>query len=170
MRIELRDHDRLWAGQFEALRARLAASLGDRVLRLEHVGSTAVPGLCAKPVLDLLLVVADSAAEASYAGPIESCGYVLRHRESDWYEHRMFVLAMPAANLHVLSAGCPEIERMVRFRDLLRTDERAREAYADRKRELAGLEWSQVQEYADAKSAEVERLLATAGDTEDGRA
>ena len=170
MKIELCDHDPLWAGQFEELRAPLAASLGDRALRLEHVGSTAVPGLCAKPVLDLLLVVAESAAEASYAGPIESCGYVLRHREPDWYEHRMFVLAAPAANLHVLSAGCPEIERMIRFRDLLRMDDGAREAYAAKKRELARQEWSEVQEYADAKTDEVERLLSLAADAEDAGA
>lgn len=159
MKIDLVDHHPAWAGQVQTLRADLLETLGDRALALEHVGSTAVPGLRAKPILDLLLVVSDSADENAYAGPIEQCGYALHHREPDWFEHRMFKRWAPDANLHVLSAGCEEIDRMLRFRDLLRRDASARARYETEKRRLAERDWSRVQDYADAKADVVNEIL-----------
>lgn len=159
MKVLLREHDPAWASQFAAIRLRLAGALGDDALRVEHVGSTAVPGLCAKPVIDVVLVVPDSADEAAYARRLRDGGFALHHREPDWHEHRMFTLENPAANVHVFSAGCPEIERMLHFRDLLRRDARARDMYESTKGELARREWKSVQEYADAKTDVVERLL-----------
>jgi len=159
VRIELREHDPAWAEQFLILRAELMESLGDRALLLEHVGSTAVPGLRAKPILDLLLVVTDSTDENAYAGHVEACGYALHRREPDWYEHRMFKLWAPAVNLHVFSAGCVEIDRMIRFRDLLRRDAGALARYELEKLSLAERDWPTVQDYADAKTDVVTRLL-----------
>ncbi len=98
--------------------ARIRGALGERALRVEHAGSTAVPGLAAKPVIDIVLAVADSAAETEYARDLETAGYALTIREPEWLEHRMFT--MPGVNLHVFSDGCSEIGRMLAFRDWLR--------------------------------------------------
>ena len=91
---------------------------------LEHAGSTSVPGLAAKPRIDIMLAVPDSADEPSYVPALEAAGYVLRIREPDWYEHRVFKGPDTDVNLHVFSAGCPEIARMLLFRDWLRTQRR----------------------------------------------
>jgi GrpB-like predicted nucleotidyltransferase (UPF0157 family) len=121
-----------------------------------------VPNLAAKPILDIVLVVADSADEASYVPALEQTGYVLRNREPAWYEHRVLKGVEPTVNLHVFSPGCPETERMVRMRDWLRTHEDDRALYEKTKRELAQRTWKYVQNYADAKTAVVEAILARA--------
>jgi GrpB-like predicted nucleotidyltransferase (UPF0157 family) len=92
----------------------VTAALGERAVRLEHVGSTSVPGLAAKPIIDIVLEVANSADEATYAQDLEAAGYLLRIREPDWFEHRLFRGFGPRVNLHVFSAGCSETDRMVR--------------------------------------------------------
>lgn len=160
--IELVDYDDAWPGLFAREAERIVAALGDRALRVEHVGSTAVPGLAAKPVIDILLVVGDSAAENTYASRLEAAVYVLRIREPDWYEHRMFKGQDTNLNLHVFSRGCPEIERMLLFRDRLRSEQDDRELYERTKRELAQREWKYVQNYADAKAAVVEEIIGRA--------
>jgi GrpB-like predicted nucleotidyltransferase (UPF0157 family) len=161
--VELCAYDPSWP-LLAALEAqRVSGVLGDRVLLVEHVGSTSVPGLPAKPIIDMLLVVADSAREEAYVPPMEAAGYVLRIREPDWYEHRMFKGPDTNVNLHVFSAGCVEIERMVGFRDHLRSSAPDRALYAATKRELASRHWNYVQEYADAKTEVVEAIIARAG-------
>jgi GrpB-like predicted nucleotidyltransferase (UPF0157 family) len=139
------------------------AALALRALCIEHVGSSSVPGLAAKPVIDIVLVVADSANEKAYAADLESAGYVLRIREPEWFEHRMFKGTNPEVNLHVFSSGCPEVHRMLRFRDWLRVNAADRELYQRAKFALAQQDWGQVQDYADAKSAVVAAILARAG-------
>src|SRR6266536_1192738 len=119
-RILIADYDERWPERYRVEAERIRAALGPRALRIEHTGSTSVPGLPAKPIIDILLVVADSAAEAAYAPGLEAAGYVLAIREPDWHEHRMFKSADPAVNLHVFSLGCPEIDRILLFRDWLR--------------------------------------------------
>ena len=136
--------------------------LDRRVLRIEHAGSTAVPGLTAKPTIDVILEVADSADEPAYAPDLEAAGYPLRIREPNWYQHRMFKGPDTNVNLHVFSRGCPEIERMLTFRDWLRNHPADRDLYARTKLELAQQEWKDVQNYADAKTAVVEEILARA--------
>ena len=136
--------------------------LGDRALLLEHVGSTSIPGLAAKPIIDMLLAVADSADEAAYVPALEAAGYSLRIREIDWYEHRMFKGPDTDINLHVFSRGCPEVERMLQFRDWLRGHAADRDHYARTKLALAGREWKYVQNYADAKTAVIEEIRARA--------
>jgi GrpB-like predicted nucleotidyltransferase (UPF0157 family) len=147
---------------FEREAAKVRAALAERALRIEHAGSTSVPGLAAKPVIDIVLVIADSADEAAYAPELQSAGYVLRIREPEWFEHRMFKGTEPAVNLHVFSSGCPEADRMILFRDWLRDNTADRELYQRTKLALAGQDWEQVQNYADAKSAIVIEILARA--------
>lgn len=160
--IYLAPYDKAWPTHFEQHAARIRDALGDRVLLLEHVGSTSVPGLPAKPIIDMVLAVADSADEASYVPPLEEAGYVLRIREPEWYEHRLLKWHNINANLHVFSAGCEEIERMILFRDWLRQNEDDRRLYADTKRELAGRVWKYRQNYADAKSDVVQQIIERA--------
>jgi GrpB-like predicted nucleotidyltransferase (UPF0157 family) len=156
------DYDPEWPRQFATEAAKIRAALGERALLLEHVGSTSTPGLAAKPILDVLLVVADSADEPTYVPDLERAGYVLRTREPEWFEHRVLKGVDPAVNLHVFSPGCPETERMLLLRDWLRTHDDDRELYEKTKRELAKRTWMYVQNYADAKTEVVEAILARA--------
>jgi len=160
--IRLVDYDLEWPRRFEDEANRIRTVLGERALRMEHVGSTSVPYLPAKPVIDIVLVVADSAKEGEYAGALERAGYQLHVREPGWFEHRMFKGPANNVNLHVFSAGCSEIERMVTFRDWLRTSEGDRELYATSKRDLAQQEWKYTQNYADAKSAVIGEIMSRA--------
>jgi GrpB-like predicted nucleotidyltransferase (UPF0157 family) len=123
------------------------------------VGSTSIPGLCAKPIIDILLAVADSSDEPSYVPDLETAGYTLRMREPDWFEHRLFKGPVTDINLHVFSAGASEIKRMLRFRDWLRTNDTDRENYARVKRDLAQQVWRNVQNYADAKTEVIEEIM-----------
>jgi GrpB-like predicted nucleotidyltransferase (UPF0157 family) len=160
--VYIADYDPAWPQLYAAEASRIRAALGERALLLDHVGSTSVPGLPAKPIIDILLVVANSADEAAYVPALEAAGYALRIREPDWYEHRALKGDSPDVNLHVFSPGCVEIRRMLLMRDRLRANAADRDLYARTKRELASREWKYVQNYADAKSAVVEAILARA--------
>jgi len=161
-RILIVDYDPQWPELFEREAGRIRGALERRALRVEHTGSSSVPGLMAKPVIDLLLVVADSGDEESYVPALEAAGYVLRIRETNWHEHRMFHGPGAEINLHVFSSGCPEIERMLAYRDWLRSNAADRELYARTKLALAREDWKYVQNYADAKTAVVQEILARA--------
>jgi aminoglycoside phosphotransferase (APT) family kinase protein len=160
--IVLADYDPAWPSLYAREEARIRGALGDRALLVEHVGSTAVPGLAAKPKIDVLLAVADSANEPAYVPALERAGYVLRIREPEWHEHRLFKGPDTNINLHVFSAGSPEIDRLLRFRDHLRRDANDRALYERTKRDLARKRWRVTQDYADAKSAVVEGILTRA--------
>ena len=157
--IELREYDPAWPEQYRAERKKIAEALQGENISVEHVGSTSVPGLCAKPILDILLLVEDSAAEERYVPALERAGYVLRVREPDWYQHRLLKGTHPAVNLHVFSAGCEEAQRMLDFRDWLRNCREDRERYARAKKRLARQTWTYVQHYADAKSQVVTEIF-----------
>ncbi len=161
--IILIEPDPQWPVRFAQEEARISAILGDRVLILEHVGSTSVPGLPAKPIIDILLVVPDSGDEPAYIPDLEAAGYVLRIREPEWHQHRLLKGPDNPINLHVFSPGSSEIPRMLAFRDYLRAHPAARDRYAQTKRGLAGQTWTHVQHYADAKTEVVEAILAEAG-------
>jgi GrpB-like predicted nucleotidyltransferase (UPF0157 family) len=161
--VTLVAYDAAWPALFEREARRIRAALGDAVEHLEHTGSTSVPGLAAKPVIDITLIVPDSADEASYVPPLEAAGYVLWIREPEWHQHRLFKGPDTNVNLHVFSAGSPELARMAGFRDWLRTHDDDRELYERTKRELAARTWRHVQHYADAKTAVVEEIIARAG-------
>ena len=160
--IVLVDYDDAWPVRFEREARHIRTALGTRALMLEHVGSTSVPGLVAKPIIDIVLAVPDSSNEDDYVPALEAEGYRLRIREPDWYEHRMLRKTDPSVNLHVFSADCTEIDRMPRFRDHLRTNEADRQLYERTKLELAAREWAYVQDYADAKGDVVEEIIARA--------
>jgi GrpB-like predicted nucleotidyltransferase (UPF0157 family) len=160
--VTLADYDPDWPVLYEREAARVRELLGDRVRLLEHVGSTSVPGLPAKPIIDMLLAVADSGDEPAYVPSMEAGGYVVRIREPDWHEHRVFKGPDTDVNLHTFSDGSSEIVRMLAFRDRLRTHDDERELYLRTKRELAARHWVYIQDYADAKGEVVEGIIERA--------
>jgi len=165
--IPIAAYDPRWPQMFEREAALIRSALGDRAVLVEHCGSTSVPKLAAKPIIDVILEVADSSREDEYLPSLEAAGYVLRHREPEWHEHRMFRRPGVQVNLHVYSAGCPEVARMLAFRDWLRVNDADRDLYERTKRELAARNWKYVQDYADAKTDVVQQItehaLAAAG-------
>ena len=160
--ITLAEYDPEWPRRYEWLAGLVRAALGDRVLVLEHVGSTSVPGLVAKPKIDLVLAVPDSNDEDAYVPDLERTGFRLVVREPDWFEHRLLTRTDEEVNLHVFTEGCPEIDEMIGFRDWLRSHDDDRELYARSKRELAARRWRYVQHYADAKADVVGAIKARA--------
>jgi GrpB-like predicted nucleotidyltransferase (UPF0157 family) len=160
--VLLSEYDPEWPRLYAREEARIRAALGEGALVLEHVGSTSVPALAAKPKIDIVLGVADSAHEGAYAPALEAAGYVLHIREPEWFEHRLFKGPDTDVNLHVFSAGHPEIGRMIAFRDWLRSNEDDRLLYERTKRELAARTWEYTQNYADAKTTVVEEINARA--------
>lgn len=157
-KIEIADYDPRWPELFRAEQERIRAALGARALRIEHCGSTSVPKLAAKPIIDIILEVTDSSREDDYLPRLEAAGYVLRHREPDWNEHRMFRRPGAQVNLHVYTANCPEVARMIAFRDWLRVNDTDRELYERTKRQLVTRNWKYVQDYADAKTDIVKQI------------
>jgi len=160
--IVVTDYDPAWPERFRREEARIRAALGQAALAIEHIGSTSVPELTAKPIVDILLVVEDSGDEASYLPQLEGAGYVLRVREPDFDEHRMFRTPEKDVHVHVYSGGSPEIGRYLLLRDRLREDEGDRTLYARTKRELAKREWPSVNHYAEAKTRVIEGIIARA--------
>jgi GrpB-like predicted nucleotidyltransferase (UPF0157 family) len=168
-RIEVVDYDPEWPRLFEREADRIRAVLGKRAVQLEHVGSTSVPGLAAKPIIDVMLVVPDSGDEPAYVPDLEAAGYVLVIREAERQQHRVFKGPDTNVNLHVYSPGRPELERYLIFRDRLRSDPADRERYQRVKRELACRDWRYVQQYADAKTDVIEEIIARAQARQPGR-
>lgn len=160
--ITLAEYDPQWPVLFDREATRVRAVLGATAVRVEHAGSTSVPGLAAKPIIDIVLAVPDSADEESYLPALEAVGYTLRIREPDWFEHRLFKGPDTDINMHVFTAGEPEIDRMLLFRDWLRANDADRDAYLQVKRDLARRTWRHVQHYADAKTAIVQEIMARA--------
>lgn len=160
--IRIVDYDTDWPEKFEWHAGIIAGALGSTALRIEHIGSTSVPQLAAKPIIDILVVVTDAADEAAYLAPMEAAGYVLRVREPDWNEHRMFRTPAKDVHVHIYSAGCPEVERNLAFRDRLRSNAGERNRYENTKRELATKDWSDMNAYAQAKTTVIESIIAGA--------
>lgn len=159
-RILIVDYDAAWPARFELERDRVRHALGATARRIEHMGSTAVPGLAAKPIVDLLVSVADPDDDATLVAPLESAGYELRVREPG---HRMFRTPERDVHVHVWAERDPEVERHLRFRNRLRTSAEDRRAYERLKRELAERDWADMNDYADAKRELIEAILAGAG-------
>jgi GrpB-like predicted nucleotidyltransferase (UPF0157 family) len=161
-KIEIRDYDPAWPAMFETEAARIVRALGAIAVAVDHTGSTSVPGLAAKPIIDITLSVPDTTNEPAYVSALEAAGYRFVVREPGWFEHRLFKGDAPKVNLHVFTAGCPEVERMKRYRDWLRANPADRALYEATKRRLAGQDWAVVQDYADAKSEVVAEIMARA--------
>jgi GrpB-like predicted nucleotidyltransferase (UPF0157 family)/protein-L-isoaspartate O-methyltransferase len=160
--VTLADYDPEWPKLFEREAERIRGVLGERVLVLEHVGSTSVPGLCAKPIIDILLVVPDSDDEDAYVPPLEAAGYRLTIREPDWEKHRCLKGPDTNINLHVYSPGNGQTERYRLLRERMRAHPEERDLYAAKKRELAAKTWKYIQNYADAKTEVIEEILGRA--------
>jgi GrpB-like predicted nucleotidyltransferase (UPF0157 family) len=167
--VRLVDYDPTWPAQYEAVAARIREAIGDTAVILEHAGSTSVPGLAAKNQIDVVLGVPDSTDEAAYVPALEAAGFEFAIREPEWFEHRLFRGRDPKVNLHVFSAECEEIPRMLAFRDWMRTHREDRDLYEREKRRLAEQHWDTMQDYADAKTEIVREIVgrALAGDGTD---
>ncbi len=134
VRVAIVEYDASWPGRYQSLAHEVRATLGDVVLDIEHVGSTAVPGLAAKAVIDIDLTVADPRHEPNYVPALEAAGWRHVIREPSWHEHRCLSRTGPCANLHVFGPDCPETVRHRMFRDWLRKHAEDRELYASAKR------------------------------------
>jgi GrpB-like predicted nucleotidyltransferase (UPF0157 family) len=160
--IKLCAYDPAWTEKFQRQAETVHKALGEQALRIEHIGSTAVPGLAAKPIVDMLLVVENSADETSYLPALEAVGYVLRVREPHWHEHRMLRTPELDMHLHVYSCGCSEIDRLLTFRNRLRENAADRQLYEATKRKLAAQDWPDMNAYAAAKTEVIERIMKNA--------
>jgi GrpB-like predicted nucleotidyltransferase (UPF0157 family) len=161
-RVTLADHDPAWPARFQARAARLRTILGERARLIEHIGSTSVPGLAAKPIIDIVVGIDDPDDEQAYLPDLEAAGYDLRVREP---EHRCLRTGEPdePVNLHCYPPEHREVHRYLAFRDRLRADAGERELYAATKRRLAQREWRDINYYAEAKGPVIEEILARAG-------
>jgi GrpB-like predicted nucleotidyltransferase (UPF0157 family) len=157
--IVIAEYDPAWPAWFEQERTRVATALGTLPRAIEHVGSTSVPGLAAKPIIDILVAVPDPDDEAAFAPLLAIAGYELRVREPG---HRMFRTPARDVHVHVWRDGDDEVRRQLLFRDQLRRSPAHRAAYERLKRELSTREWRDMNEYADAKGALIEEILAAA--------
>lgn len=157
--IIIAEYDPAWPSRYEAYARPIAEVLGETLLRIEHVGSTSVPGLAAKPIIDILVVVPNSADESSYIPQFAGLGYSLRVRDPTFFEHRMLRTATRDVHVHVFSPGAPEIARMLTFRDQLRRSAEDRKQYEAVKRRLAVQQWPDMNAYADAKTSIIEDIL-----------
>jgi len=157
--IRIVEYDAEWNKIFREHADIIDSALGSSAERIEHIGSTSVPGLAAKPIIDIIVVVRDSQDEDSYLPQLESAGYSLRVREPGWHEHRMFRSRSLDVHIHVYSLGCSEIERTIRFRDQLRRNSNHRRLYEETKQQLAARDWPDMNAYARAKSDVIARIL-----------
>ena len=160
--IVIAEYDPSWADKFQIQAALIMRALGSKALGIEHVGSTSVPGLAAKPIIDIVVVVEDSGDENAWLPPLLTAGYVLRVREPDWHQHRMLRTAELDSHVHIFSSGCVETGRMIAFRNHLRRNAEDRLRYEALKRTLAKQDWPGMDDYARAKTELVEQLTAKA--------
>jgi GrpB-like predicted nucleotidyltransferase (UPF0157 family) len=160
--VNVVEYDPNWPQLFSREQQRIQQILGDTALSVDHVGSTSVPGLAAKPIIDIDLVVPNSADESTYVPELEAAGYLLIIREPDWHEHRCLKGPDTNINLHVFSPGSPETHRHAVFRDWLRTHPDDRELYARTKLNLASQDWSDTRGYTQAKDDVIDAIYARA--------
>jgi misacylated tRNA(Ala) deacylase len=161
--IHIVDYSDEWPRRYAHERHRIVTALGPRALLVEHIGSTSVPGLGAKPIVDILVVVADADDEDAFRGAFEAAGYALRVREP---RHRMFRTPERDVHVHVYGAGDEEISGYLRFRNWLRRNPDDRRAYEALKRDLAKRDWNDMNAYANAKTDLVEEIKARAMNTD----
>jgi GrpB-like predicted nucleotidyltransferase (UPF0157 family) len=158
--IVIEDYDPAWADRFAAVSSLLSEVLGDLITGIEHVGSTSVPGLAAKPIIDIDLLLDETADESRYLPLLQRLGYRLVLREPWWYGHRMLVSAAEDVHLHVWPQAAPEPVRHRLFRDWLRSHPEDRELYAMTKRRLARDTADQPGDYSLAKNDVIDDIYA----------
>jgi GrpB-like predicted nucleotidyltransferase (UPF0157 family) len=160
--ISLQPYSPEWPVIFADQAQQINSALGGLDIVVHHTGSTSVPGLRAKPIIDITMAVPDSTDEQAYLPALVGAGFDFVLREPEWFEHRLLRRDEPRVNLHVFTSGSPEIDRMLAFRDHLRVDHADRELYEATKVALAEQDWATVQDYADSKSDVVEAIIARA--------
>ncbi|TLW91053.1 GrpB family protein [Saccharomonospora piscinae] len=156
------DYDPAWPVRFEHRAAELRDVLGERARLIEHIGSTSVPGLAAKPIVDIVVGIDDPDDEQAYLPDLDAAGYELRVREPAHRALRGGTDSEPV-NLHCYPPGHVEVRKYLAFRDRLRANEADRDAYAALKRQLATREWPDINYYAEAKRPLIDEILARAG-------
>lgn len=154
--LVLAEPDPAWPQVYGAHAARIRRALGDNAKSVEHIGSTSVPGLAAKPIIDILVTVADITAEEDYLPGLVDAGYRLRVREPG---HRMVRTPALDVHVHVLEIGDPAGEDYLLLRDHLRVDVVDRRLYADTKRDLIARDWHDMDAYADAKTEVITHIM-----------
>jgi GrpB-like predicted nucleotidyltransferase (UPF0157 family) len=167
--VTLHEYNPSWPSCYRAQEAAIRAALHGTALAVDHIGSTSVPGLAAKPVIDIALVVPDSSDEPSYVPALERASFRLQIREPHFHQHRVLVKRREdgddeSVNLHVYTEGCTESLRDIRFRDWLRGHDDDRDRYERTKRELAARVWKYMQNYADAKNAVIDDIRSRCGE------
>lgn len=157
--IVIEEYNNIWPELFEIQKKKICRVLGDAVLRIEHIGSTAVPGLSAKPIIDILIVLEKPQNEETYLPVLTQLGYELRVREPDFDEHRMMRTPERDVHIHFYPYYSKEIDRYLIFRDQLRSNSTDRKLYEQTKRKLSEQEWDDTNDYAEAKSKIVEAII-----------
>ncbi|PRY14482.1 GrpB-like predicted nucleotidyltransferase (UPF0157 family) [Kineococcus rhizosphaerae] len=147
LEVALHEPDPRWPERFGRHRDRIRAVLPH--VGVEHIGSTSVPGLAAKPVVDVLVTVDDITAEEDYLGQLLAAGYVLRVREPG---HRLVRTPARDVHVHVYERDAPAVGEYLLLRDHLRADAADRRLYEDTKRALMTRRWTDTNDYADAKT------------------
>lgn len=158
--IEIAAYSSEWPAIFEASKELIALALPGIALTIEHVGSTAVPNLAAKPIIDMDLIVTDPLREEAYVPALAGLGYVLTIRERTWYQHRMLRHDRPRLNLHVFGQNCAEHARHILFRDWLRTHPEDCARYA-RVKDEARVGVTNVRDYNRNKRAVIRDIYGT---------
>ncbi|QNE43815.1 GrpB family protein [Frigoribacterium sp. NBH87] len=133
---------------------------------VEHIGSTSVPGLAAKPIVDVVVAVDDITAEEDHVERLIAAGYELRVREPG---HRLVRTPERDVHVHLYERGHPAVDDYLLLRDRLRSDDADRALYESTKRELLDRDWSDMNDYADAKTAVVEAIKARAREAREAR-
>jgi GrpB-like predicted nucleotidyltransferase (UPF0157 family) len=162
VRVQLAEYDPQWPARFEARAVELRRILGDRARLIEQIGSTSVPGLAAKPIIDIVVGIDDPDDEPAYLPDLEAAGYDLRVREP---QHRCLRIGEPdePVNLHCYPPDHAETRKYLVFRDRLRADEADRHLYEATKRSLTDREWRDINYYAEAKQPVIDAILERAG-------
>ncbi|MCS6545204.1 GrpB family protein [Curtobacterium herbarum] len=156
LRVGLHEHDPAWAVTFAEHRERILRAVGPLDVRVEHIGSTSVPGLAAKPIVDLVVVVPDITDESAYLDPLLGSGYELRVREPG---HRLVRTPTRDVHVHVYERGATAVEDYLLLRDRLRNDPDDRALYEATKRALLSGTWDDMNDYADAKTDVIRAVM-----------
>lgn len=165
---EIIDYDPAWPEMFEKEAARIKAALGDVAVRIEHVGSTAVPGLAAKPIIDIQVSVAEMFPRERFVAPLEALGYLFLPDPTD-PDHEYLKREVGGARthqIHVCPAGSEWERRHLLFRDHLRAHQEDAARYAELKRRLAAEHPNDILGYIDGKTPFVREIEASSIDVE----
>ncbi|QWT25144.1 GrpB family protein [Subtercola sp. PAMC28395] len=157
--VELHSYDPQWPAIYAEHRQRIVDALADVTFTIEHIGSTSVPGLAAKPIIDIVVTVADITAEERYLDPLLAAGYVLRVREP---AHRLVRTPARDVHVHLLERGDPAVDEYLLLRDHLRSNADDRALYESTKRSLLNQRWADMNDYAEAKTTVILAIKARA--------